>query len=283
MWWLAAVLSIALIGWGFLSSQRILYPKRRFLPPSDPLLRYTTQVLRAPDGSAFDVWRLSPPSPRAHLVMCHGYYANRYQILGIAQGLCARGYDALLLELRGHGSRPGPCTLGIREAQDVGTVLAWVRSQDGDRPLPIGAFGLSMGAAVACQAAAAFTQITAIVADSVYASFFHVVTINIRRLYRLPPVPFAWAAWWALQIRLGQCLGRVDPVTLAPRLRQALFAIQSGADHHVRPQESARFFERWGGPKERWVASDVPHVGMYKRNPEQYCNRVAAFLDRALG
>ena len=126
MWWFLALAGAAVVIWAARSSREILYPTRRVLSPPDPLPAYCVDVLRATDGSSFDVWRLEAAgAPRGRLLLFHGYFANRYQLLGLADGLRQRGYEVLLFELRGHGSRPGPCTLGLKEAEDAMAVLRW--------------------------------------------------------------------------------------------------------------------------------------------------------------
>jgi pimeloyl-ACP methyl ester carboxylesterase len=261
----------------------VLYPERHPIPAPHPLPPYTSHALNAPDGASFDVWVLQPPSPRARLLIYHGYYANRYQVLGIARALRERGYETILVELRGHGSRPGPCTLGIREADEAGTVLQWARSRDPGRPLPVGLVGLSLGGHVACQVAACFPdEIRAIVLDSVYSRFLVVLKRSLKDQYHLPAFPWAYLTWWSLQCALRRRLSRIDPAALAPGLRQPLFAIQGGGDRRLGPALGHELYERWAGPKRRWFERSVAHVGMFTEHPQRYGARVAAFLDEVL-
>lgn len=239
--------------------------------------------MTAPDGASFDVWLLEPQAPRGRLLLCHGYYASRAQGLGIAQGLCERGYAVALFELRGHGDRPGPCTLGIKEAEDAIAVLEWWAARDPSAARAFGALGLSMGAAVLCRVAVLRDDVRAIVTDSVYCRFFPVLRRAVRQQYHLPAVPFAWLTWWSLELILGRRLGSGDPCLLAPHLRQPLLAIQGGEDRRVNPQHALAFFERWAGPKERWFEPAVSHVAMFSRDPRAYCDRVAGFFRRELG
>ena len=74
--------------------------------------------------------------------MLHGYFANRLQVLALAGRLAAQGYECLLMELRGHGARPGPCTFGVKEVRDLGAVLAWAQTHGA---LPVGIVGFSLG------------------------------------------------------------------------------------------------------------------------------------------
>jgi len=248
-----------------------------------PVPASTSHILRAPDGVGFDVWQLTPSSaPRGRILLCHGYYANRYQVLDIADGLRRRGYETLIFELRGHGERPGPCTFGVRETEDALTVLRWARAGEGAVRVPAGVLGLSMGAAVACQVAARDLEVRAVVADSPYAKLCPVLRLAITQRYRFTGALAAWLAWWGLQLVLGRRLSRLDPAALAPRLRQPLFAIQGGEDRRVAPLLGQEFYERWAGPKERWYEPAVAHVGMFARHPEEYCTRVADFFARAL-
>ena len=258
----------------------MLYPEHRAIPSPMPLPSFVTQSLIAADGQSFTIWRLETPSPRARLLLCHGYYANRFQVLDIAEGLRRRGYETLLMELRGHGGRPGPCTFGLKESEDAQRVLQWARTLDRSHPLPVGVLGLSMGAAVACQLALRDPGIRGVVVDSIYSRLFPVLQRAIWRRYRLPSVPWAWMTWWCVQLRLFARLDWLDPAAIAPRLSQPLLAIQGGEDRRVVPLLGREFYQRWAGPKERWFESKVAHVKMFAQHPQEYCERVASFFDR---
>ena len=283
MWWLLGLLIILLAAWGAASARHVLYPPRVPISPLVPLPPSTCHALTAPDGVPFNVWVFEPSAPpRARLLLYHGYFANRNQVLGLADGLRLRGYEVVLPELRGHGERPGPCTLGIREMEEAGVLLAWGRRRDHVRPLPIGVVGFSMGAAVACQIAARYPEIRAVVADSIYSRFFPMLQRAIWHRYHLPPVPWVWVTWWALQVALGRRLRRLDPASLAPQLHQPLLAIQGGEDRRVVPMLGREFYRRWAGPKERWFEPTVAHVQMFATHPQEYRDRVASFFDRTL-
>lgn len=229
-----------------------------------------------------DVWVLTPPTPRARVLLCHGYAANRYQVLDVALGLCQRGYEAMLFELRGHGERPGPCTLGLQEADDAITILRWTWRQDGTHPLPVGLLGLSMGAAVMCLVAKREPRVRAIVVDSIYSRLLPVLKRSLWERYRLPAIPWAWIAWWSVSIALRIRLAALDPARLAPDLLQPMLAIQGGEDRRVVPLLGREFYHRWAGPKERWFEPKIAHVGMFAEHPQDYCDRVARFFDRTI-
>ena len=278
---LVGAMALVLLGWGALSTRRMLYPEPRQWAAPDPLPAYTTHALQARDGARFDVWRLPVSNPRGRLLIFHGYHANRFQVLGIAAALAARGYEALLMELRGHGSRPGPCTFGLREQEDAEVVLQWA-GKAGPSSIPLGLLGLSMGAAVVCQVATQHPEAFAVVIDSPYARFYPVARRAIRRRYHLPSVPWVWVTWWTLQLVLGVRLARRDPAALACRLHQPLLAIHGGADEVVPPALTEELYARWAGPKTRWFDPATAHVQAFWRDPHAYADRVARFLDAAV-
>ena len=276
MWWLG-VLFLAAIAWGLTSASRLLYPVPRTLTTSEATTRWTETMLRAPDGEDLPVWRLPVDRPHGRILLCHGYFANRFQVLGIANRLQQRGFEPVIMELRGHGVRPGPCGLGSREGEDACIVLKWMQQEC--RPaVPLGVLGFSMGATVVCQAAHRTPEVKAVVADSAYARLFPVLCLGLKQEYRLPGPVFGWITWWAVQAWLRRRLSAVDPARLAPAMRQPLLSIHGGADRRVPPPLGQAVYDRWAGPKERWEDPDAVHVGIFARDPARYADRVAEFF-----
>ena len=282
MWWSLGAVGGFLVWWGLASARRALYPPAHAVPHVHTLSPETRHTVVAPDGTSFDIWLLAPPAARARLLLCHGYFANRNQVVDIGWQLWARGYEVVIVEMRGHGDRPGPCTLGVREAEDAQAALVWARRRDGAHPLPVGVLGLSMGAAVACHVALRDAHVKAVVADSVYGRLFPVLQRVLRQYYHLPAFPWAWLTWWSVELALRTRLAAYDPVTLAPHLRQPLLALHGGQDHRVAPSLGEAFYRQWAGPRERWGEPAAGHVGLFVAHPEEYIARVAGFFDRIL-
>ena len=280
--WGCIVVGLVLGGWGILSTQRMLHPARRAVGPPPAFSPPQTVFLVSPDGQPFDCWFLEAQAPRGVLIACHGYRANRLQVWDVAHGLCQRGYCLLLFDLRGHGTREGPCTFGIKEREDLGVLLSWIRQQPTLAALPVGLLGFSLGGAVACQAAMQFPQIKVLVLDSTYARLFPILALSIRKGYHLSTVPWAWITWIGAQLALGHRLSPLDPVAVAPHARVPLLVIHGTADQTVPVEHARSLVEAWQGPKECWLEAGAGHVQTCFGNLPTYCDRVAAFFDRWL-
>ncbi len=272
---------MAVIGWATFSTVRALFPKSS-PSPSSPSVPHTTHTLRTKEGKPFDVWWLRTTNPKARLVLIHGYQADRYQLLPLARDLNNRGYESVLLSLRGHEDRPGPCTLGVKECTDATRVVDWLKEQTVQNRRPIGLLGFSMGGAVALRVAIRYPEISCLIADSPYGRFYPVLRHIVQQEYRLP-APFAWVTWLGARIALGASRRELDPVVEAPNGRQPLLMIHSGQDAVVSESNRRGLFNRWGGPKQDWMDFEAIHVGAYSRNPQAYVQRLEAFLEEALG
>jgi fermentation-respiration switch protein FrsA (DUF1100 family) len=71
--------------------------------------------LFAPDGHAIPGFLLVPPSPRAGVVVCHGYGGSKEHMLGVAVAVAERGLAALAIDLCGHGENLAPIGPGMAE------------------------------------------------------------------------------------------------------------------------------------------------------------------------
>ncbi len=93
------------------------------------------------------------------VVLLHGRKGRKEDYLLIAERLCAVGYRCLLADLPGHGDHPGALACyGMKEAEMPGTLLDEAAARFHFSAAPAGLVGMSMGGAVAIQAAAKHPQ-----------------------------------------------------------------------------------------------------------------------------
>src|SRR5262245_37380405 len=118
------------------------------------------------DGDALRGWLFTPSRPNTHTVLLlHGLTSNRAAMTGAARLLLEAGYRTLAVDLRAHGDSDGELGVsGTQEAEDVRRWIAWLRN--GASPGCVYAFGSSLGAGIAVQAADA-PGLCAVVAVSV--------------------------------------------------------------------------------------------------------------------
>lgn len=103
------------------------------------------------------------------VILPHGLYATGTRFLPHALSFAERGYRAVLVDLRAHGGSGGQyVTYGVREREDLGTVVATLREQ-GEPVPPVILFGTSLGGAVAIQGAATGAPADRIVAIAAFA------------------------------------------------------------------------------------------------------------------
>ncbi|MBI3087672.1 MAG: alpha/beta fold hydrolase [Candidatus Omnitrophica bacterium] len=280
--WLLAGVGLAIAWWGIRSTRRTLHPVSTPFPAPDPFPPYRRVALTGLDGASFDLWVFEAEPPRGVVVACHGYHASRLQLVELADRLRRRGYTVILFDLRGHETRPGRCSFGVEDVQDLEAIRQWIRRQPALAPQPLGLLGFSLGGAVACQAALRMPDLHGVVLDSTYARLFPILAKAIRRDYRLPAVPWAWITWLGVQLALGRRLAARDPLVLAAQCPQPALIIHGAQDAAVPIQDAQAIFARWRGPKDLWIEPQAKHVGAFAADPTAYTQRVAEFLDRWL-
>ncbi len=206
-----------------------------------------TIALTAADGVPLAASLLPGPSATgAGVVLAHGFAAHRRKpaYARLADGLAVR-FTVLSLDLRGHGSSGGACTLGDREALDVAAAVDGLRRRGHG---PLAAIGVSMGGTAVMHALA--TRDLGIAAA--------VVVSSPARLGRVETEPLAfldgvWRTPWkrrALELVSGVRLvgperwaGMDHPERLAARVAAPLLVVH-GADDHFFPLEDAHALAR---------------------------------------
>jgi len=282
MLWLWAVPVALLLFWWMLLAIAAVRPPRAplFLTPFDVQVPFDSVLFPSRDGTPLSGWWLPQPQPRGVAVLCHGYVANRCEVLGVAIELHRMGFSCLLFDFRAHGESGGhTTTIGIREVQDALAAVDFVARFG----LPILLFGSSMGGAVAIMAAARDERVGAVITDSAYA--------RLR-----------WAAdtWW--EAGFGRVLGKLcrpvkylallltrtrlsdaEPIReigkIAPR---PILLIHGDRDHLVPVEHAYALYQEAGEPRTLWIASGSGHVQARVDQPENYYGQVSKFIDQWL-
>jgi alpha-beta hydrolase superfamily lysophospholipase len=194
-------------------------PVRRL---SFPRLRDRIEPLRveSTDGTALHADVYAPRAdPRGTVVLAHGYRDGRGQLAFLARPLVARGYRVVALDFRAHGRSEGArVTIGAREADDVRSVLATVRTLEGGRGR-VAFLGYSMGASAYLLSG---VEADVAVLDSPYDTLEGAVSARVRRLGLPATIATALAAEGSR--RVGVELASARPIDTVPRLtRPTLF------------------------------------------------------------
>ena len=183
----------------------------------------------------------------------------------------ARGFDVVAYDSRAHGESAGDvCTYGFYEKEDLRRVLDRVTAK------PVVLMGMSMGAAIALQEAAADRRIAAVVAVSPFAD------LRTAASERAPF--FASKGNLADAFKLAEQQGnfRVDdvsPVAAAARITAPTLIIHGERDDETPPAHSQRIFAALHEPKRLIV---VPAAGHNHVLNAQIWNEIDGWLDAAL-
>lgn len=235
----------------------------------------------AGDGVRLSGWYLPSRTHRLTVVMTHGLFRSRYEMLGRGLRLWQQGYGVLLYDLRRHGRSAGEfSSVGYFERRDVEAALKFTEMREPQNRIVL--FGVSMGAA-ATLLAAAETQhderLAGVVAESSFLSFSDTARHHVG-LTPLPTSPFApllikFTGW-----RLGFAPESFDVLSAVRKLRVPLLFIGSGADRRM-PNETVLEPLYDAAPsllKRKIVVPGATHGHAYDVAPDAYMNALDQFL-----
>lgn len=260
-------------------------------PHRQPVLRTPASVgfehfqdVRLPlrDGRHMVAW-YTPSRSGAALILVHGLGGNREHHLELARDLASLGYGTFMPDLRAHGdSDADVSTLGVREASDMASAVAWLRLQPDVDPERLGIYGSSLGAATALLAAAELTALRAVVADSSFASIDWVVQNQLEPFVRLPRFLGPLISTLG-SLQAGVQASTIAPVNVVGQIApRPLLLIHGTADETFRLDNTQLLAAAAGEPTETWILPGVGHAGGYSVNPLVYREKLAEFYGRAL-
>jgi alpha-beta hydrolase superfamily lysophospholipase len=250
--------------------------------PSDVGLPWERLECQTGDGFRLVGWAVTPPRPRATVLLCHGVRNNRTQTLDRTAFLAAAGYRCIAFDHRAHGQSDGRRTsFGFYESRDVAALLAFVRQNWPG--LPLVALGISMGAAALCYAAPHTRSCDALILESLYhdirSAFSNRIGVSYPAWFRRLNRGVVWITERRLNLRMAQLAPAEHIGALAP----APVLLMTGTeDNHAPPEDARRLYERCQGPRELWFVPRASHQDVCQMGGLPYQERVLTFLDQWL-
>lgn len=199
------------------------------------------------------------------IVLAHGLLANRRlpALIALAESLSRFG-PLWSLDLRGHGSSGGACTLGEAEAFDIAAVTALARTET---DLSIVTIGFSMGAAAVVRSAALLEVPDAVVSVSGPADWRGRRGWGARKTALVWQVPGGIAMVRRLTgVRLSRQLptGPSPLAAIAGISPVPVLIVHGTDDPFFPPGEAKALFDRAGEPKALWIVPGGGHAeGLY--------------------
>ena len=197
--------------------------------------------------------------------------------------LFQQGYNVFLYDSRHHGESGGSyCTYGFYEKHDVSTVIDYLKSRKDLRVGNIALFGTSMGAAVAIQAAAIDSRISAVIAE---ASFTNLRTIFVdyqRRIIKLP-----WHFLRNVAMTRSQKMANfkarfVSPIEDVRTLKTPILFTHGTDDTFIKPLYSKMLFEAANEPKKLLLIKGANHNDVWDVGGAMYEDTLTDFLKEYL-
>lgn len=237
------------------------------------------------DGSRLKGWLILRDPEAPTIILCHGLGTNRSDPLIFAKMLYDAGdWNLLLFDFGGHGESERKVTsFGYLEQRDLAGAVQYLDGRQDLRNHHYGAFGISMGGAVAILEGARNPRLEAIAVDSCYVTLSEAMVRYMRLLYHLPEQPFGWISSLAWQARFLTPIRTVSPLDRIAQISpRPVLLFHGEADERIPVSDALRLYERAGQPKEIWAVPNAGHLGSYSAAPEEYQEKLLDFFRRNL-
>jgi pimeloyl-ACP methyl ester carboxylesterase len=288
---------------GYLGSANMFgdHPRWRGMSrgPSDFGLRSETVSFYSTDGIPLKAWWLpASGTPRGAVIIAHGIDHTRQVMLPRAAFLVGGGFDALAIDLRGHGESGGSIVSpGLLEARDILGALRFIRSREKNEPVAL--LGVSYGAVASVIAAAESPEIAAVVSDSAFLTGKDVsddisrhylqdsrTNLWVRAIFLVSSLPgVARATALTYYLRSGIYLGPelLSLIPFASRINIPILIVSGGRDW-IAPTEKARQILSVipDKGKELLIIPNASHDTAYSAAPTLYASGVLSFLERSI-
>lgn len=250
--------------------------------PSDPInvtpskhkLKYQIRHFKTADGVSLKGWYIPVKSPKAVVIVIHGYVDTKATIVDHTKYLHDGGYTTFFIDLRSDDKKT-KYTMGVKEWQDVEAAYEYMKSLPENKDKKIGFFSASMGAATSIVAAGKSGKGDFVIAAVPYANFERLFEQQLRNeklpLFLLPFLRIAAILEFGLRYHT------IAPSNYITRISNPVFLMSAKHDEIVNANDAKQLFDSANSPKHFWEAD--AHHRIFDEIPDEFASQVLKFLN----
>lgn len=212
------------------------------------------------------------------IILVHGIRSNKEHFNQFSNRLANEGFNAIALDLRGHGESGGThCSFGVFEKRDITKLLDQIRIESPDQK--IGILGQSLGGAVALQAMGEDERISVGVIESTFTDFRTITHDYINYHLKLD---FNFFSNY-LADRAGKIAGfnpdEAGPLESCKKISKPVLLVHGKLDDRIDIKYARENFTNLQHEDCKLLEiEDADHVNVWQKGGEAYFEEVIAYL-----
>lgn len=214
-------------------------------------------------------------------IVIHGYCSQGKDMTYYAKQYYNKGYNVLILDLRGHGKSEGDYIgMGWHDRLDI---IDWTNYLINKNPnSKIILHGISMGAATVMMATGENlpNNIKIAIEDCGYSSIWDEFKMQLKVLFNLPEFPVLNAASAVCKIRAGYMLEEGSAVEQVRKSKTPTLFIHGDLDSFVPFEMLDIVYQAASCEKEKLVIKGAAHAEASSVNPNLYWETIDEFIEK---
>ncbi|MEW5820346.1 MAG: alpha/beta hydrolase [Cyanobacteriota bacterium] len=238
----------------------IYLPKvANFDNPANHSIKYQDIIIETEDNLTLKGWYIPSSTNKGTILVCHGVVANRADVLRVTLKFHNAGYEVYTFDFRGHGeSDNAKVTYGFTEKRDIKAIVNYIKSRGVKQ---LGAYGLSMGAAILLLSMQENPEISPVIADSSFASVEKIMNYRLAKIIPSPlNKPMVALGKLYTKIFYGVDIDQIAPIEIVNIINRPIMFIVGTADTNITPDNGNLLYERANDPKELFVVKGADHT-----------------------
>lgn len=217
------------------------------------------------------------------VILAHGYASQGKDMESFAWFYRdILGFNVLMPDARGHGQSEGDYIgFGWHERKDYVLWIQMLIDKLGD-DAQIALHGISMGGATVMMVSGEKLpdQVKVIVEDCGYTSAYDELAYQLRRMYKLPPIPILPATSVVTKLKAGFSLYEASALKQVEKATLPILFIHGDDDRFVPTEMVYRLYEACHSEKEIYIVEGAGHGHAYGTDRTAYVQIVGDFVGR---